>query len=68
MTDKLGDLFESEATRQRAQADAQDANPAYVAAVEAKRRAEIDTQIRQGLRDGNGDWIETDDALGDEEE
>lgn len=25
----------------------------------AKRKAEIEREIRQGLRDANGDWIET---------
>lgn len=62
----LDDLFEAAAQDQARRADELENDEAYQRRVEAKRRSEIERQIKAGLRDANGDWIETEG--GDEEE
>lgn len=47
-----------------------EADPAVQARLEAKRKEELEREIRQGLRDRNGDWIdqpETEEEDEDEE-
>lgn len=64
----LDDMFESVARTQSAEADADDADPARQAAIAEKRAAEIQRQIKAGLRDENGEWIEDEDDADDGEE
>lgn len=55
----LDEMFEVVAEEQTKRADKLDNDPDYQARVEAKRQAQINNEIRQGLRDENGDYIET---------
>lgn len=62
----LLDFFEEVAAYNRAQADRDDADSAYQARKEARRKRELEKDIRLGVRDANGDWIEQPET--DEEE
>jgi hypothetical protein len=67
MTD-LNDIFEEEADRIRKQAEADDNNAALVAARKAKRDAEVQREIRLGVRDADGDLILGEDTDEDDED
>lgn len=54
----MDEFFEEVAREQLEKAKAQDADPAYQAQLAAKRKAEIEKEIRMGVRDDNGDIIE----------
>jgi len=61
------DAFEEVArdtARQNDEADAFAQTPAGI----AKRKAEIEKEIRQGLRDANGDWIDQPESEDEEDE
>lgn len=60
MTD-LDAMFEEQAEQQRKAADAADADPIIQAQRAAKRADEIAREIRQGVRDADGDLILSDD-------
>lgn len=60
----LDDLFTEHEAEQAA--NIKQDTPEEIARREAKKQAEIAREIRQGLRDANGDWIEQPEA--DEEE
>jgi hypothetical protein len=54
----LDDIFgEYEAERLK-EIEKEENDPATIARRERKRREEMEKEIRQGLRDENGDWIE----------
>jgi hypothetical protein len=58
----LDDIFgEYEAERLKEIAKEEN-DPATIARRAAKRQAELEKEIRQGLRDANGDWIEQPEA------
>lgn len=63
----LNDMFEDVARQQGEAASVRDVDPIYQANLEKKRVAEIERQIRQGLRDENGDWIEPPEDEGDDD-
>ena len=63
MTD-INDIFEDFAAELKAQADADDANPA----VQARRAAQVQQEIRQGIRDADGSFIIPDAEEADEDE
>ncbi len=56
----LDDLFDHAVDNQRKRADEIDADKAYQARAEAKRKTEIKRHIAAGIRDENGDYIMTD--------
>ncbi|MET4240329.1 hypothetical protein [Bradyrhizobium sp. RT10b] len=71
----LDDLFGDYEAERLKQIEKEENDPAAIARREAHRRAEIEREIRQGLRDANGDWIErpeadeeTEDEDGDEDD
>lgn len=45
-----------------------DALPENAARIAAKRKAEFEKEVRQGLRDANGDWIITEAEEDDEDD
>jgi hypothetical protein len=67
MTD-LDDIFEAEAARIAAEAEADNASTAVIAKRQAKRNAEQAKHIRQGVMTADGDWIETEETDEEEEE
>jgi hypothetical protein len=62
----LDDIFEAEAARIAAEAEADNASTAVIAKRQAKRNAEQAKYIRQGVMTADGDWIETEET--DEED
>lgn len=71
MSNDFDDIFEEEAARQRAAAEAEDADPVLQAKIATERKAEeerIDREIAAGLRDPDGEWIETEESNDEEEE
>jgi hypothetical protein len=66
MTD-LDDIFEAEAARIAAEAEAADASAAIIAQRQAKREAEQAKHIRQGVMTADGDYIETEEADDEDE-
>lgn len=62
--DELMADYETERLAEIAKADTPEAQARYA----AKRKAEIESEIRQGLRDANGDWIEQPEAEEDDED
>lgn len=53
----VADMAEITAKEQRKRADALDADPAYQARIRAKREAEIQAQIKAGIRGADGEYI-----------
>lgn len=62
----LDDLFEEVAAEQAKRADALDSDAAYQARLEALRAAQVEREIKAGIRDEHGDWIIDEDADADE--
>ena len=68
---KTLDELTAEADRERiAQIDADDKDPATIARREARKREEFEKDVRLGLRDADGNWIEQteEDDLDEDEE
>ena len=63
-----GDIFEEAAQSQRAKAIADDANAGLQRRLAAKRAAETTREIASGLREKDGNWIESEGQGEPEEE
>lgn len=60
----LDELFEKEAAKRGAIQD----TPSEIARRKSKAAEEMAREIRQGLRDANGDWVEQNATVDDDEE
>jgi len=66
--DDIFDEVERENEARTAQEIAEEQTPEGLARKEAERRAQIEKDIRQGLRDADGNWIEQPEVDGEDQD